>query len=306
MFELVFLGTSASAPSVHRGLSASLVIHKEHRFLIDCGEGSQRQILRSGLGFKRLDKILLTHDHLDHILGLGGLVSTLGRWEAIDHITVYGGQRTLDRVDRLLSQVVFGSRNYPFNLELQRLEPGIIFEDRSFYLAAFPVTHRGTDSFGFVFQEKSRRRFLNDKATALGVPVGPERSQLVAGQSITLEDGRVIQPAEVLGPEIAGTKLVFVGDTGRIDNLVEVAQDADALVIEATYLTQDAEMAGRFSHLTAQQAAQLARQANVSQLYLTHISQRYREQDILDEAQAILPNTVVVRDFDRFQITGRE
>jgi len=302
MFEVVFLGTSASAPSVNRGLSSSLIIYKEHRFLIDCGEGTQRQILRSGLGFKRLDKILLTHDHLDHILGLGGLASTLSRWEAIDHIRIYGGARTIDRVRKLLFQVVFPGNQTPFNLDLITLQSGLLFEDSSFYLTTFPVTHRGTDSFGFIFQEKSRRRFLNEKAEALQIPIGPQRRMLVSGQAVTLTDGRLIEPDEVLGPEIAGTKLVYVGDTGRIDNLIEPAREADALIIEATYLQEDAAMADQFSHLTAGQAAQLARAANVGQLYLTHLSRRYREQDILAEAQAIFPNTTVVHDLDHVQV----
>jgi ribonuclease Z len=302
MFEIVFLGTSASAPSVHRGLSASVVVYKEHRFLIDCGEGTQRQILRSGLGFKRLNKILLTHDHLDHILGLGGLASTLGRWEAIDEINIYGGRRTLERVKNLLFNVVFAGNIAPLQFEFTLLQPATIFENRSFQLSCFPVTHRGTDSFGFLFEEKSRCRFLNNKAEELGVPVGPERRKLVSGQSITLSDGRLIQPEDVLGPEIAGTKLAFVGDTGRVDNLVEFVRDADALVIEATYLEEDADMASRFSHLTASQAAKLAVEANVKQLYLTHVSRRYREQDIINEAQSIFPNAVVAHDLDRVQV----
>lgn len=306
MFEVIFLGTSASAPSIHRGLSATMVIYKEYRFLVDCGEGTQRQILRSGLGFKRLDKILLTHDHLDHILGLGGLASTLGRWEAIERINIYGGQRTLERVKKLLLSVVFGNKQFPINVELTALKPGRILGDNGFELSAFPVTHRGTDSFGYLFQQLPRRRFLNDQAEALGVPIGPERRRLVMGEAITLADGRVIEPDDVLGPEIPGTKLVHVGDTGRTDNLLEHAQDADALIIEATYLNEDADMAAKFSHLTATQAAQLAQEANVKRLFLTHISRRYHDQEILAEAQAIFPNTTVARDLDRFEIHGQQ
>lgn len=302
MFEVVFLGTSASAPSIQRGLSANMVLHKEYRFLIDCGEGTQRQILQSGLGFKRIDKILLTHGHLDHILGLGGLISTFNRWETIGSLEIYGGTWTLARVKDLLLKVVLRTEKLPIKLKFVPLKPGLIFEDKTFQLSAFSVTHRGSDCFGFLFQEKARRPFLNDRAEALGVPFGPERRRLVAGESITLPDGRVIHPDDVLGPEIPGAKLVFVGDAGRTDDLTAVARDADALIIEATYLDVHADMAHKFGHITAAQAATLARQANVGHLYLTHLSRRYRDLDVLHEARAIFPNTTVVRDFDRIKV----
>ncbi len=302
MFEVIFLGTSASAPSVHRGLSANVILYKEYRFLIDCGEGTQRQILQSGLGFKRLNRILLTHGHLDHILGLGGLASTFSRWEAINTMEIYGGSRTLERVKDLLLKVVLRADKLPIKIDFIPLKPGLIFEDKGFQLSAFPVSHRGADCFGFLFQEKSRRPFLNNKAEAFGVPFGPERRRLVVGESITLADNRVIHPDDVLGPEIPGVKLVFIADTGRTDNLVDVAKNADALVIEATYLDVDAKMARNFGHITAAQAARLAVEANVNQLYLTHLSRRYRELDVLNEARSIFPNTIVARDFDRVKV----
>jgi ribonuclease Z len=279
-----------------------MVLYREYRFLIDCGEGTQRQILRSGLGFKRLNKILLTHGHLDHILGLGGLASTFSRWETIDTMEIYGGQSTLARVKDLLLKVVLRTDKLSLKLKFIPLKPGLIFEDNAFQLSAFPVTHRGADCFGFLFKEKVRRPFLNDKAESLGVPIGPQRRQLVSGNPITLPDGRIVQPDDVLGPEIPGAKLVFVGDTGRTDDLLDVAQNADALVIEATYLDLEAEMARRFGHITAAQAARLARETNVQQLYLTHLSRRYHDQDVLNEARAIFPNTTVARDFDRIKV----
>jgi ribonuclease Z len=302
MFEIVFLGTSASAPSVHRGLSANVVMHNEHRFLIDCGEGTQRQILQSGLGFKRLNKILLTHGHLDHILGLGGLASTFSRWEAINTMDIYGGRSTLERVKDLLLKVVLRAQKLPIRINFIPIEPGVIFEDSSFKLNAFPVTHRGADCFGFLFQEKARRPFLNEKAEARGVPIGPVRRELVAGKEVTLADGRTVCPDDVLGPEIPGARLVFVEDTGRTDNLMQVAENADALVIEATYTDPDIEMARNFGHITAGEAARLAKEANVKQLYLTHLSRRYREAEVLSEATAIFPNSIVVRDFDRVKV----
>ena len=302
MFEILFLGTSASAPSARRGLSAQIVKHNEYRFLVDCGEGTQRQILQSGTGFKNLTRILLTHGHLDHILGLGGLLSTFLRWEAIDELDIFGGRSTLERVQALVYGVVLRGNKPPMPLNLNEIKPGIFFEADDFTVTAFPVTHRGPDCLGYIFESKARRPFLPEKADELGVPFGPERRDLVKGKSITLPDGKRIEPDDVLGPLTKGTKLVVVGDTGRTDNLLEVAKDADALVIESTYLDEEADMARQFSHMTARQAAELAVQAGVKKLILTHISRRYREKDVLKEAQSVFPNSIVARDFDSFTV----
>jgi ribonuclease Z len=306
LFEILFLGTSASAPSAKRGLSAQIVKHDEYRFLIDCGEGTQRQILQSGTGFKNLSRILLTHGHLDHILGLGGLLSTFLRWEAIEELEVFAGRSTLDRVHDLLYGVVLRGNTPPMPLRLNEIKPGTFFEAADFTVTAFPVSHRGPDCLGYVFEGRARRPFLNERATELGVPFGPERRELVAGNELTLPDGRRIMPEDVLGPLQKGVKLVVVGDTGKTDNLLEVCRDADALVIESTYLDEEAEMAGQFSHLTARQGAELAVKAGVRKLILTHISRRYREKDVLKEAQEVFPNTSVARDFDVFQVKKEE
>ena len=302
MFEILFLGTSASAPSANRGLSAQIVSHNEYRFLVDCGEGTQRQILQSGIGFKRLTRVLLTHGHLDHILGLAGLLSTFLRWEAIDEFEVYGSRGTLERVKTLLFDVVLRGKQPPMPLRIVEIKPGVIFEAEDFTVTAFPVTHRGADSLGYVFEEKARRPFLSEKADALGVPFGPERRELVNGNAITLPDGTRINPDDVLGEWQKGSKLVVVGDTGRTDNLLDVCKDADAVVIESTYMDEEEEMAGQFSHLTARKDAELAQKAGVKKLILTHLSRRYRAKDVLAEALSVFPNTVVARDFDTFQI----
>lgn len=306
MFEIVFLGTSASAPSMGRGLTSQVVLRGEHRFLIDAGEGTQRQILRSGLGFKRLDRIPVTHGHLDHILGLGGLISTFVRWEAMDRIMIKAGKSALSRIKDLIFGVVLKGAYPPVEIILDPLETGPVFDEGDFTVSAFPVYHRTPDCYGFLFEEASRRPFLPDKADALKIPHGPWRGELVAGQEVTLPDGRVIYPEMVLGEEQPGTKLVHVGDAGRTDNLLEVCQDADALVIEATYLEAEKELAEKFGHLTARSAAELARDAGVGTLILTHISRRYRGEQVLEEAREVFPSVYVARDFDRFQVKRGE
>jgi ribonuclease Z len=306
LFEIVFLGTSASAPSVHRGLSSQVIIHDEFRFLVDCGEGTQRQILQSGLGFKRLNRVLITHGHLDHILGLAGLLSTFMRWETIDRLEIYGGRWALDRIYDLIYGIVLRGAKPPMDLQLIEIKAGKIFDVDDFSVTAFPVWHRGPDCFGYLFEEKTHRPFLPEKADALSIPPGPWRRNLVNGETIMLPDGRLIHPDQVLGLERPGTRMAHVGDVGRVDELEQFVAGLDALVIEATYMQEEAEMADRFAHLTAYQAAGLAAGCGVKHLILTHVSRRYRERDVLAEAQAVFPNTFVARDFDAFQIRRGE
>jgi ribonuclease Z len=305
MFELVFLGTSASAPSVRRGLPATLVMYRDRRYLVDAGEGTQRQILRSGLGFRRLDTVLLTHGHLDHILGLGGIASTFARWEAADRLTIYGGAWALERVRDLMDVVVRGGET-DLVIEYVAIAPGPILQHDGVEVVAFPVRHRGSGNFGYLFQERSRRPFLPEQADALGVPAGPLRRELVEGRAVSLPDGRVVSPDEVLGPAAPGTKLVIIGDAARVDDLVGVSRAADALVCESTYLWEERELARGFGHLTAREAAELARDAGVGTLLLTHISRRYHPRDVWEEASQVFVNSIVVEDLDRFAVRRGE
>ena len=307
MFELIFLGTSASAPSARRGLSAQVIKHDEHRFLLDCGEGTQRQILRSGIGFRGLTRILITHGHLDHILGLAGLFSTFTRWETVEQVEILGGAWALERIHALLYDVrVIPKKFTAVQVKFTEVQPGTIIQEEDFNITAFPVTHRGPDCFGYIFEERARRPFLVEKAEALGVPAGPKRRDLVNGKTIILDDGRKVAPSEVLGAETPGTKLAHTGDLGRTDNVLDWVHGADALVTEATYIDDEAQMARDFHHLTARQAAEMARDAEVSKLILTHISRRYRERDVREEAQNVFPHSVVARDFDVFQVKRRD
>lgn len=306
LFEIIFLGTSASAPSARRNLPSLVVKHEDQRYLIDCGEGTQRQILQSGIGFKRLNRILITHGHLDHILGLAGLLSTYLRWETIDSLEIYGGKSALDRIRDLLFGIVLRGTSAPMPIQFIPVTTGVILEDGDLTITAFNVQHRGPDCLGFVFEEKGRRPFLPEKAETLGIPPGPWRRDLVEGREVTLPDGRVIDPDLVLGEYKPGTRLVVVGDVGETDSLVEICRGADALVIEATYLDEEADMAKQFSHMTAKRSADLAIKAGVRALYLTHISRRYREKDVIAEVQSVFPEAVVARDFDAFQVKHPE
>ncbi len=302
MFEITFLGTSASAPSPKRNLPAYLVQHDEYRFLVDCGEGTQRQILQSGIGFKRLNRILITHGHLDHILGLAGLLSTFMRWETIDQLEIYGGAAALDRIHDLLYSVVLRGAKPPMPVEFKVLTEGVFFDAPDFTVSSFPVQHRSPDCLAYLFEEKSRRPFLAEKAEELGIPNGPMRHELVNGRSVTLADGSVITPEMVMGELRRGTRLAAFGDVGETESLVERLQGVDGLVIESTYLEEEAEMAKHFAHLTAKQAAELAIKVGAKQLILTHLSRRYRDKDVLAEAQSIFPAAIVARDFDSFTV----
>ena len=226
------------------------------------------------------------------------------RWEAIDELDIYAGAFALERIHDLLFGVVLRGAKPPMRLNLIPITAGLLYEDDGFQVSAFPISHRGPGCFGFAFQEPSRSPFLVEKAEALGVPPGPIRRDLVAGRSVTV-GGRRIEPQQVLGPPRRGTRLIHVGDCARTDDLLEVCQQADGLVIEATYLDVEAELAAEFGHLTARQAADLAARAGVGHLYLTHISRRYHEREVLQEASEVFPEVSVARDFDRFEIRRR-
>lgn len=300
MFALTFLGTSASVPSAERNHPALLIEAAGQRMLVDCGEGTQRQLLRSGAGFRRLDRILLTHAHLDHVLGIPGLFSTLRLRQSAEVMTVHGGPATLEIVIQMLAGL-WGAGRAPLQVEFTALAAGQFLDAGDFTIACFPVRHRDTDSFGFAFQSPARRHLQPDRLAALGVPDGPLRGELAAGRPAVIDD-RTIDPEEVLGPPSGGKKLVVIGDLETTDGLSHRVAGADLLVIEATFLDRDAATARDYGHLTAAEAAAFAAANDVRQLVLTHMSGRYEDAEILAEAARIFPNTIIAADFDHIVV----
>ena len=304
MFDLVFLGTAAAVPSAERGLPALLVARGSSRFLIDCGEGAQRQLMRAGLGFRGLAHVLLTHAHLDHVLGLAGLLATFALFRLDGTIEIIGSDETLAFVRRYLADTIGPERESAYRL--RAISPGPVLVREGWRLDAFAVAHRGTASLGYRFQDELRHPLISERLDALGVPAGPERALLAQGRSVVLADGRHIEPEMVRGAPAVGTALAVVGDTEEIAGLIEPVRGVDALVIEATFLERDATLARARGHLTAAAAARLARDAEVHELLLTHISGRYSPDEILTEAARHFPNVRVVSDFDRTSIRARD
>jgi ribonuclease Z len=304
VFDLVFLGTAAAVPSAERGLPALLVARGSSRFLIDCGEGAQRQLMRAGVGFRGLAHVLLTHAHLDHVLRLAGLLATFALFRVDGTIEIIGSDETLTFVRRYLADTIGPERESAYRL--RAISPGPVLVREGWRLDAFAVAHRGTASLGYRFQDELRHPLISERLDALGVPAGPERALLAQGRSVVLADGRHIEPEMVRGASAVGTVLAVVGDTEEIAGLIEPVRGADALVIEATFLERDATLARARGHLTAAAAARLARDAEVHELLLTHVSGRYSPEEILKEAARHFPNVRVVSDFDRTSIRARD
>ena len=303
MFDLVFLGTAAAVPSADRGSPALLVICGSARFLVDCGEGTQRQLMRARLGFRGLGHVLLTHLHLDHVAGLAGFLATRRLFQIDEPFEIIGSAETVAFARRYLADTV-GSEGEA-GYQLCAVEPGLVLDRPGWRLAAFPVAHRGTESLGYLFEGAARRPLLADRLAALGVPEGPERAALARGEPVTLANGRQIAPEMVQGPSVPGAKLAVVGDAGETASLVEPVRRADGLVIEATFLERDAPLARARGHLTAAAGARLARDAEVGELLLTHISGRYKTGEILAEATTLFPRVRVAADFDRVSVSAR-
>jgi ribonuclease Z len=291
--SLFFVGTGGSVPSAHRGLPAVLIRRGGDRLLFDCGEGTQRQLVRS-VGLVDMDSVFITHFHADHWLGLPGMLKSFALREREHPLTVYGppGLRELMSVMR----IVYGRLPYP--LDVVELEPAQAVGHEGYLIAAIPVLHRGAASFGYALVEDPRPGHLDPRlAEELGVQPGPDFGRLQRGETVS-----GVSPDEVMGPPREGRKVVLSGDSAPCEALAIAAHQADLLVHEATFAVEEADRARETSHSTARQAATIARDAEVRLLALTHFSSRYAGGELLDEARAVFPKTEAPRDFDTIEI----
>jgi ribonuclease Z len=290
--DVVFIGTAGSAPTARRSLPATLVRRGGDRLLFDCGEGTQRQLLRS-IGLIELEDVFITHYHADHWLGLPGMLKTFSLRGRERPLTVYGppGLRALFDAMR----IVIGRTTFP--LSLVELEPGEELRRDGYLIAPFAVEHRVT-AYGYALVEDERPgRFDDAKARELGVEFGPDFGRLQRGESVN-----GVTPDQVMGPSRRGRKVVLAGDTAPCEMTRVVSHAADLLVHEATFIDADRERAAETSHSTALAAAQLAADAEVAMLALMHVSPRYSGGELRDEARSVFENTIVPRDFDSVEI----
>ena len=300
--DIVFLGTSGSAPTAQRAPTALLVRRGGDRLLFDCGEGTQRQLMRSTIGLPDLDQIFLIHFHADHYLGLPGLLKTFSLRQRETPLTIYGPPGLRELFGDL--RRIFGKVAYP--VEAVELRAGEALERDGYRVLVFPV-HHGVSAVGYAVVEETRPGFFDvEAADALGVPSGPERGELQRGESITLDDGKVVTPDEVLGPPRPGRRILITGDTAPTETVRVLAEGADVLVHEATFSEEERDRAEETLHSTAKQAAEIARDAGVRLLALTHLSPRYFGPELVREARDVFPATVAPRDFDVVEVPFAE
>ncbi|MDQ3209261.1 MAG: ribonuclease Z [Gemmatimonadota bacterium] len=294
MLSITFLGTSAATPTIERNVAGMAVQRKGETLLFDCGEGNQRQMMRYGVGFA-FREIFFSHYHADHFLGVTGLLRTMGLQDRTLPVTLYG-PRGAQRI--LGAAINLGIERNKFPVEIVEVKPGDRLARDEYEIEVFETEHRA-DTVGYALVEHIRLgRFNPDKALELGIPEGPFWGQLHKGQMVTLPDGRIVGPADLVGPPRPGRRLVYSGDTRPHLSVVEASRGADLLVHEATFGGDEMERARETGHSTAAEAARVALDAGVRRLVLTHISSRYNRDaaELLAEARAVFPETVIARD----------
>jgi ribonuclease Z len=292
---LTFLGTSASRPTVERGVSALALVREGETMLFDCGEGTQRQMMRYGVGFT-LGDLFFTHFHTDHIIGALGLMRTLSLQGRTEPLRIWGPRGVAQLMKRADA---FGGERLTYPVEVTEVMPGEPIKRTDYVILPYPVEHRGAVAVGYALIEDERRgRFNPDLARELGIPEGPLWGKIHKGEAITLEDGRVIEPSVLVGPTRTGRRVVITGDTRPCAATIEVSTGADLLVHESTFGDEEAARADETGHSTAREAALVAAAAGVRRLVLTHFSARYsRDPSDLDrEAREVFAQVTIARD----------
>lgn len=291
---LTFLGTGAAIPSLERNVASLALAREGETLLFDCGEGTQRQMMRYGVSFS-LREIFFTHFHSDHLLGLTGLVRTLGLQDRQDPLRLYGPRGARRVLEHTLS---VGIERNKFPVEVEELAPGDSLKRPEYDILALETDHRAP-SLGYALVEHTRLgRFMPERVRELGVPEGPLWGRLHRGETVGLPDGRRVGPTDLVGPPRPGRKVVISGDTRPSRAIVAAAAGADLLVHEATFSAEESGKAVQTGHSTALEAAEIARESGVRRLVLTHISARYTREapELLAEARAVFPDTAVARD----------
>jgi ribonuclease Z len=299
------LGTSASRPTIERNVS-SLAVHREGETLMfDCGEGTQRQMMRYGVSFA-LGDIFFTHMHADHLLGVIGLMRTMALQGRSERLRLWGPKGTIRVLKRAEG---LGFERMTFPVEVFEVDAGQRLERSGYSIVAFPVDHRGSASLGYAIVEEERKgRFNPDMARELGIPEGPMWGNIHRGLSVTLPDGRVIEPSALVGPKRPGRTVVITGDTRPCQDTLAASRDADLLIHEATFSDEEAERALETGHSTAREAAEVARDAGVCRLLLTHFSARYSRDpgDLEREAKAVFQKTLIGKDGMEIDVPFRD
>jgi ribonuclease Z len=294
MLSVTFLGTGAATPTIDRNVAGLSVQREGEMLLFDCGEGNQRQMMRYGVGFS-FKEVFFTHYHADHLLGITGLLRTMGLQDRSAPVTLYG-PKGAQRI--LTAAVSLGIERNKFPVEIVEIKPGDTLVREEYDIVVFETEHRA-DTVGYALVEHTRRgRFNPDRARELGIPEGPLWGRLHKGLSVTLDDGRTFTPADLVGSPRPGRKLIYSGDTRPHLSVIEASKGADLLIHEATFAGDELERARETGHSTAAEAARVALEAGVRRLVLTHISSRYNRDaaELLAEARAVFPDTVIARD----------
>ena len=295
--QITFLGTSSMVPTKERNQTAVFLSYGSDGILFDCGEGTQRQFKIAGISLTKVTKILISHWHGDHVLGLPGLMQTLSSMDYAGRLEIYGPSGTKKHMEKMFEAFVFDKR---LDFVVKEVKSGVFFENNEFQLETRQLEH-GIETLGYRFVEKNIRKIDMKKIKKSGIPVGPLLGKLQQGKQIEI-NGKKIMPDDVTYIE-EGKKLAYITDTLLCDNCYKIAEDADLLICEATYSSKLAGKSEEYGHMTAKQAAQLSNKANVKQLVLIHFSARYKNtQELEEDARDIFDNVICANDFMKIEL----